>query len=161
MKTIKNFLFKKRIKILKSEKGFSLIELMVTVGIMGVLVGVGIPAYNGYQSDAAEKAAQADSGALLKALQACLVSSTATACATATVNDTISLTCGAAGTAKPTTEGCFFKLDGTTKACYGTFKKGGGLEKHACFQYTFGTHKITTPITVGKFCKSDGTCANA
>ena len=42
MKTIiKNFLFKKRFKIMKNNKGFSLMELLVAVGIIGTLVGIG------------------------------------------------------------------------------------------------------------------------
>ena len=32
-----NFLFKKRIKILKSKKGFSLLEVLIAVGIIGVI----------------------------------------------------------------------------------------------------------------------------
>ena len=39
MKTIKNFLFKKRIRILKSKKGFSLLEVLIAVGIIAIISG--------------------------------------------------------------------------------------------------------------------------
>ena len=34
------------------KKGFTLIELLIVVSIIGILVGVGIPMYNGYMLDA-------------------------------------------------------------------------------------------------------------
>lgn len=46
------------------QAGFTLVELMVTVGIIGVLSAIAIPAYNGYIDTSATGAAQANAKSL-------------------------------------------------------------------------------------------------
>ena len=48
---IKNFLFKKRVKILRNNKGLSLIEIMVALGLIGLLTALAVPQYRSYQRD--------------------------------------------------------------------------------------------------------------
>ena len=48
--------------IIKSNRGFSLIEVLVTVGLVGILVGIAIPSYNGYKKSTVSMALKADLG---------------------------------------------------------------------------------------------------
>jgi type IV pilus assembly protein PilE len=47
-------------KTTASENGFTLIELMITVGIVGVLSAVAFPAYQGYVETSATRTAEAN-----------------------------------------------------------------------------------------------------
>ena len=47
-------------KKLKNKKGFSLVELMVVVAIMGTLAAIAIPAYNEYRKSAKKTAYRSD-----------------------------------------------------------------------------------------------------
>ena len=44
----------------KNQKGFTLVELMVTVVIIGILVVIAVPLFNGVQQNARDKAHQAN-----------------------------------------------------------------------------------------------------
>jgi prepilin-type N-terminal cleavage/methylation domain-containing protein len=53
-----------------TKKGFSLVELLVVVAIIGVLAGVGIVAYNNYIDDADKKVSKANATLLAKKISA-------------------------------------------------------------------------------------------
>ena len=59
-------MFNLKLKNLKSKKGFSLVELMVVVAIMGTLASIAIPAFNEYRRSAKKNAYKADLTSLHK-----------------------------------------------------------------------------------------------
>ena len=52
--------------ILRNKKGFTLLEILVTVGIVGMLSAVAIPAYNQYKSSVTRSAMKSDVGNVSK-----------------------------------------------------------------------------------------------
>jgi prepilin-type N-terminal cleavage/methylation domain-containing protein len=58
-------------RALKNEAGFTLMELIVVVLIVGILAAVGVPLYLGYVRDSRLAEAKALAGATLTASQAC------------------------------------------------------------------------------------------
>ena len=47
---------------INNNRGFSLIEVLVTVGLIGILVGIAVPSYNGYKMSTVAMALKADLG---------------------------------------------------------------------------------------------------
>lgn len=58
---------------MKSKKGFTLVELMIVIVIMGILVAVAIPVFGLVTKNAEKKACGANREIVLKAVQQCIM----------------------------------------------------------------------------------------
>lgn len=75
--TIKDFLlrkrfFKKGIKVLKNKKGFSLMEVLIAVAIIGIISGIAVPQFIAQKNNAAKVASDTSAGNIAKAFKNCI-----------------------------------------------------------------------------------------
>lgn len=116
---IKDFLFKRRFKVLKNKKGFSLMEVLVAVGIISIISAIAVPQFNNNRKQAAQVAGEVSVSNVLKAYNSCVALNSFSNCNSLSA---LNVTC----------PDCHSETDGTSKFCAHIEKSIGADTFTAC-----------------------------
>lgn len=108
----------------KLQAGFTLVELLIVVVILGILSAVGIPAYLGQVGRARENAADSAAMAAAKGCAALTVAGTSAELAAYAPGDGVTGTCNASGTVSTFTT----SVPELTTQAVGTVTAGGAVQ---------------------------------
>ena len=147
-----NFLFKKRLKILRNKKGFSLLEVLIGVAIIGIISAIAVPQFAEYRTTAAVTAVGSTGDNLAKAYNLC--TATRTSCTTLSE---IKMKCDICGDPKSGADGFCVPIsqkvqNQTFKSCVqikadGTVLKSYGGQLKVCWYKHPGGKDLNTTTT--------------
>ncbi len=104
-------------RMFKKEEGFTLVELMVVVLIIGILVAIAIPVFNAAQDTARERACFANQRTIEGSVQQWLASDTTNVIADAAVDDLVTDGFLASEPTCPTDNAAYTLTDGVVDDC--------------------------------------------
>ena len=147
MKKIKDLLFKKRIKILKNQKGFTLMEVLVAVGLIGIITAIAVPQFQDYREQTGLVAGDASTTNMARAYKNCVALNDFASCNTL---DKIGIKCEGCTDANPS-------LGNSPPFCANFKSKAGAKEFKMCVSVS-ATENVSKSIG-GAFQVCHKTCA--
>ena len=129
------------------DDGFSLIELLVVVVIIGILIAIAIPLYLNYRKSANDKAAQSDLRGAVSTLEKCVGDNGNYPTSSAfTVNSANGVCSSERVNLSPVTTMIYAPQSGTTPSSYvlQTAAGSAGTGKYFCYDSKVGSIKVSS-----------------